>query len=321
MDALRRWFFENRRVLPWRNNPSPYEVWVSEVMLQQTQVSVVVPYFKRWMERFPSISALALSDLDVVIKYWEGLGYYSRARNLHAGAKYLLEHHGGEMTKEALDHVKGIGPYTKGAILSFAFKEKAPALDGNVMRVVTRLFAIEGEVEKTATKREVHMKVEKLLDVKEPFVVMEALIELGALVCIKNPRCDQCPLTNVCLGKGKNLPNKRKKVPITKLEKHVAVICFEDFTLVRKKEAGVMEGLWEFPLYEEVKMLELCKSLALQPVKHSYTRYEATLFPVVYSIDKMVHVQGYTWIKEEKLKELPFSSGHRRILCGAFSSV
>ncbi|MCH9614601.1 MAG: Adenine DNA glycosylase [Chlamydiia bacterium] len=313
MDTLKHWFFKNRRVLPWRNDPSPYEVWVSEVMLQQTQVSVVVPYFKRWMTLFPSVRALAKAELDAVIKCWEGLGYYSRARNLHAGAKYLLEHHGGEMTEEALDSVKGVGPYTRGAILSFAFKQKAAAVDGNVIRVISRLYNIEEDVGLTSTKKEITAHVEALLNVKEPFVVMEALIELGALVCTKSPKCDLCPLKDTCLGKGKNLPNKRQRVPVTKLQKRVAIVRFAGFTLVQKKDAGVMQGLWEFPLFEEVKMLRLCESLALQPVKHTYTRYHATLFPTVYRAFEKEEVPGYIWMPETSLEKLPFSAGHRRI--------
>ncbi|NRA90187.1 MAG: A/G-specific adenine glycosylase, partial [Simkaniaceae bacterium] len=138
--AIRKWFFKNRRNLPWRENPSPYEVWVSEIMLQQTQVSVVVPYFERWMNIFPTIEKLAGAPLEKVIKAWEGLGYYSRARNLHEGAKYLMEENGGELPSSAaeLEKVKGIGPYTVGAILSFAYKQKRAAVDGNVLRVLAR---------------------------------------------------------------------------------------------------------------------------------------------------------------------------------------
>ena len=154
---LKKWFLSNRRPLPWRENPSPYEVWVSEVMLQQTQVGVVIPYFKRWMQTFPTISTLARAPIEQVIKLWEGLGYYSRARNLHAGARYLLEFHGAELPDDpvALSRVKGVGPYTRGAILSFAFKQRAAAVDGNVLRVMARLLGIEEEVDKGEVKRQI----------------------------------------------------------------------------------------------------------------------------------------------------------------------
>src|SRR3990167_4180187 len=146
-ESLKRWFFINRRILPWRENPSPYEVWVSEVMLQQTRVSVVIPYFNRWMKHFPTISDLAKASIEAIIKVWEGLGYYSRARNLHEGAKYLLQFHAGELpdSPEHLKKVRGLGPYTIGAIRSFAFKQKAAAIDGNVLRVIARYFSIMEE--------------------------------------------------------------------------------------------------------------------------------------------------------------------------------
>lgn len=152
---LKHWFEENKRNFPWRGKPSPYAVWVSEVMLQQTQASVVVPYFERWIVRFPSIEVLASASIEEVIKLWEGLGYYSRARSLHEGAKFLVEHHNGTLPSDpiALAKVKGLGPYTIGAILSFAFHQKAAAIDGNVTRVMSRFFLHRAEHSSSFTSK------------------------------------------------------------------------------------------------------------------------------------------------------------------------
>lgn len=311
---LRRWFYRNRRDLPWRMNPSPYEVWVSEVMLQQTQVSVVIPYFKRWMEKFPSVEALAGADMDEVIKAWEGLGYYSRARNLVRGAQYLVEKRGGEVPEVGLSEVPGIGPYTEGAILSFAFRKKAVAVDGNVLRVISRLFRIEEEIETAGAKRRVGEAVWGLLGDDEPWVVMEALIELGALVCQKRPKCEECPLGDVCLGRGMDLPRKKKRVGVTLLEKKIAVVESRMGILVGKRGKGVMEDLWEFPERHEVEHLGLDGGKGMEKVQHSFTRYRATLFPERFWLDKGEDVANYEWIPKEELLRLPFSSGHRQIL-------
>lgn len=336
-EQLKSWFFSCRRLLPWRENPSPYAVWVSEVMLQQTQVSVVIPYFQRWMDRFPSISALAAAPLESVIKLWEGLGYYSRARHLHEGARYLTEHHGGKLPSDpaALKKVKGLGPYTVGAILSFAFKEKAAAVDGNVLRTLARYYAIEEEVDKPFTRKLIEQKVLEFLPDLEPWVAMEALIELGALVCQKTPKCEACPLAATCLAKQQNkekeLPRKGKKIPTTKLHRLVTIIESDGAVLVKKGEKGkVMADLWEFPYVEiskketEEKVLHaLAESLfnlplnyhqPLPEVAHGFTRYRAFLYPHHWHSEEQFPVSSYGWVLRKELKNLPFSSGHRKIL-------
>lgn len=215
--SLKRWFQSTKRDLPWRCSPSPYVVWIAEIMLQQTQVSVVEPYFLRWMQQFPSIATLARATREEVIKAWEGLGYYSRARHIHAAAQYLMEKHEGKLPsrREDLEKVKGLGPYTVGAILSFAFHQKAAAVDGNVIRVLSRYFCVEDDVGKSGTKKQIWELAEKLLPDHEPWVVVEGLIELGATVCLKRPKCAECPINKSCLGfrEGKqfSLPKKEKK--------------------------------------------------------------------------------------------------------------
>jgi A/G-specific adenine glycosylase len=212
MRELNSWFLENRRELPWRIDPTPYRVWISEVMLQQTRASVVIPYFERWMTLFPDVAALAAAPIERVIKTWEGLGYYSRARNLHRGAQQMVESFGGEVPsdREALMSIKGLGPYTIGAILSFGFQKRAAAVDGNVTRVLARYFSIEENVGRQSVKRLIGEKAEAILDEREPWVTAEALIELGATVCTPKPFCELCPLQKSCLGKDKaeSLPIK-----------------------------------------------------------------------------------------------------------------
>ncbi|MCB1110162.1 MAG: A/G-specific adenine glycosylase [Chlamydiia bacterium] len=325
-EALREWFFLNRRALPWRENPSPYEVWVSEVMLQQTQVSVVVPYFKRWMTLFPTIRALAEAPLEKVIKTWEGLGYYSRARNLHEGARYLTQTHGGELpsTYEDLKKVKGLGPYTIGAILSFAFKQREAAVDGNVLRVLSRFYGIHKPIDQGKVQKEIREKCQALLPKEEPWIIMEALIELGALVCQKRAKCDLCPVHKKCVaaqsGQAALLPLKERRAETIHLHRDVAVIISKNSLLIRKGVQGkVMADLAEFPYFDRGTSIEKALNLPLTPicplpeVTHGFTRYKAFLYPHLYrSIEK--EVKEYEWVPFEEIKQLPFSSGHRKVL-------
>ena len=325
---LKEWFFLNRRLLPWRENPSPYKVWVSEVMLQQTQVSVVIPYFQRWMETFPTIRSLSETPIEKVIKVWEGLGYYSRVRNLHQGALYLTEHYGGELpaTYDALKKVKGLGPYTIGAILSFAFKQKASAVDGNVLRVMARYYCIEESIDKSKTRKQIEELTQAFLPDREAWIVMEALIELGALICQKKPQCSTCPLKEGCSAyrecKEALLPNKRKRAETIHLHRVVAVIHTGSEVLVRKGETGkIMEDLWEFPYFDQGVDIEKALGLPLKlkqklpQVTHGFTRYKAFLYPELFHA-KRKEIEGFHWIPYKDLVNLPFSSGHRRILNG-----
>lgn len=332
IEGLKRWFQENKRDLPWRVHCSPYAVWISEVMLQQTQVAVVIDYFHRWMERFPTLLSLAKAPLSDVIKLWEGLGYYSRARMLHTAAQQILQNYQGELPdkREELATIKGIGPYTQGAILSFAFHQKAPAVDGNVKRVISRLFQIEEDISKAQTLEKIQLFVERLLPDAEPWIVMEALIELGAVICQKKPKCHVCPLRKGCLGfqngKAEHLPVKAKKQGSTLLIRHVAVICHQQKFLVFKGAPGkVMADLYEFPYFEVEEAPsqgEIEKWLGslidlidpMQEVRHTFTRYRVRLFPSRWESLNKVDLAGYEWVEKKDLFKLPFSSGHRRIL-------
>ena len=327
--------------MPWREDPTPYAVWVSEVMLQQTQVSVVVPYFERWMAQFPTIQALAQAPLEAVIKAWEGLGYYSRARNLHAGAQYVLEHHQGKLPDcpDALHKIKGLGEYTVGAIRAFAFRKKAAAVDGNVLRVISRYDCIEKDITRVPTRRRVAERVIDLLPDEAPWEVTEALIELGATVCSKQPKCHECPLQRGCAahreGRQGELPIKRKAAAITPLYRTVAVIKHRDSYLVTRGEQGkVMADLYEFPYWETepagLSAEELATAIAqrytingsviqlLPTVEHGFTRYRVTLTPFMISTSTSHQSTPTTadgeWVTLKEMQQLPFSSGHRRIL-------
>lgn len=334
MRKLHAWFEENRREFPWREDPSPYRVWISEVMLQQTRASVVIPYFERWMALFPNVEGLAAAPIEKVIKAWEGLGYYSRARNLHAGAQQIVEQFGGQIPseREALASIRGLGPYTVGAILSFGFRKRAAAIDGNVMRVLTRYLCIEENISKQATKRKIALAAEGLLDVHQPWVTMEALIELGATICTPKPKCDACPLNHDCLGRlrAESLPIKNGEKETIQLKRAVVLLEFEGKVLVRKGEKGkVMADLYEFPYFEmgdeiwtqkevEVAVLRtfsftVKKYIKLDPVTHTFTRYKAHLYPSRLQVQQAKEIKGYEWVSWDKIEELPFSSGHRRI--------
>ncbi len=318
IDELKAWFLEVKRDFPWRENPSPYEVWVSEIMLQQTQASVVIPYFLHWMREFPDIESLAAAPIEKVIKAWEGLGYYSRARNMHEGAKYIVECFGGRVPgkEEELKKIKGLGPYTIGAILSFAFHKKKAAVDANVHRVISRYFLSEKRVPELT---------EGILPDREPHVVMEALIELGALVCKKRPECFVCPLKEKCLARAKEMtemiPTPKDKKKTIVLLRHIAILRFDKHVLVRKEKRGkVMADLYEFPYFEQkidqsqLFGLNVVYGGDLPKVTHTFTKYRAHLYPSIWQVKAGEPVDGYEWILWDELKKLPFSSGHRKIL-------
>ncbi|MBS0624714.1 MAG: A/G-specific adenine glycosylase [Verrucomicrobia bacterium] len=328
---LHAWFLAHKRDFPWRQEKTPYRVWISEIMLQQTRASVVVPYFQRWMALFPTVKALAAASQDLVLKAWEGLGYYSRARNLHAAAQQIVSDYEGEIpdSAEKLASIRGIGPYTVGAILSFGFQKRAAAVDGNVARVMTRYFLVEEDISKAKVKRKIAELAENFLDHKEPWVTAEALIELGASLCSPKPRCEDCPLQSGCqglkAGKMESLPIKPVPPMVTELIRSVFIIEAEGAVLVRKGESGkVMADLYEFPYFEQDegaahKILKDRWGIEgnlkkLGAVKHSFTRFSATLFPYKISIESRRLVPGYIWVEVERLTQIPFSSGHRKIL-------
>ncbi len=320
IDALQEWFRMNARKLPWREDCTPYRVWVSEVMLQQTQAVVVIPYFHRWMQKFPVIESLALASKEEVLKMWEGLGYYSRALRLYEGAQWLVRNRNGNLpeTRKSLEEIPGIGPYTAGAILSFAFKKKAAAIDGNVLRVLTRFYAIEDCISKLLTHRRVGELLDVHLERRSPFVTMEALIELGALHCKKEPECHLCPIKKGCkafaLGKVSEFPKRKKRDKIVKLTRIALIYQYKDLFLVHRVEgARVMSGLYEFYSSEKIDSLPK-RAYPLDKVVHSYTKYRVTISPYLCPLQHKMNLSGYKWLDQESLLKLPFSAGHRKIL-------
>jgi A/G-specific adenine glycosylase len=334
MEQVSIWFLKNQRNLPWREGKDPYSVLVSEVMLQQTRAVVVIPYFRRWMSRFPTLVALSEATEVEVVKLWEGLGYYSRARNLLELAKTVVSQYEGKLPNslEELLKLKGLGPYTAGAILSFGFYQKAVALDGNVERVIARFVGFKKEVKKHG--KELRQIVYDFLPDKEPYITMEGLIELGATICAKKPLCNLCPLSKSCLaykmGMQEILPILPERKPITELFRFVACILHQDQYLVKQGEKGkLMEGLFEFPYIDIAKDFilsesqnELEKSLDLPltliaPLpreKHHFTRFKANLIPFHFRTSQKKSIPGYTWLHKNDLNDHPFSSGHLRIL-------
>jgi A/G-specific adenine glycosylase len=322
---LKNWFKEVKRSFPWRENRSAYSVLVSEIMLQQTLAEVVVPYYTKWMEKIPTLHALSKTPLEEVIKLWEGLGYYSRAKNLQKAAVEIELRFKGEVprTYEELISIKGIGPYTAGAILSFAYRQKAVALDGNVQRVLTRFLGLEDDLSESKTVPKLQKILKENLPEEEPWVVSEALIELGATVCKKKAHCAFCPLRRECqayrLNLQDTLPKKTKKQKVEVLERDVAVFIYGNEVLIKKQPEGkVMGGLYEFFYQEKGASLpdefSIEEQIKLPDQKHTFTKYRVFLFPTLFKLREKPLLEGYEWVEKERLHKLPFSSGHRKIL-------
>ncbi|MHA0856456.1 A/G-specific adenine glycosylase [Paenibacillus sp. CMAA1364] len=258
-EHLLEWYLENRRDLPWRRHSNPYYIWISEIMLQQTRVDTVIPYFNRFIERFPTIADLANAPEQDVLKCWEGLGYYSRARNLQYAAQQVLDLHGGQVPsdKESVLALKGVGPYTSGAILSIAYNQPEPAVDGNVMRVLSRYFLIEEDIMKGSTRTLMERLVVDLIPEGQASHFNQALMELGALVCTpKSPYCLTCPVMEHCdariAGKELELPIKSKSKPPRPEQRIVGLIEGKGIhagrILIRQRpESGLLARMWELP--------------------------------------------------------------------------
>ncbi|MCR5791401.1 MAG: A/G-specific adenine glycosylase [Lachnospiraceae bacterium] len=253
---LTGWYSINARPLPWREAPSPYHVWLSEIMLQQTRIEAVIPYYHRFLSAFPDIASLAAAEEDSVLKLWQGLGYYSRARNLHRAAGQIMTEHGGVFpdSYEKIKKLAGIGEYTAGAIASIAFGIPVPAVDGNVLRVLSRLLCDERDVLLPETKKAVTGELLEIMPKKEPGIFNEALMELGETVCLPNgiPLCQECPLRNDCLackeGRESSLPVRTAK-KTRRIEKRVVFLIRngDRFVLHKREKKGLLAGLWELP--------------------------------------------------------------------------
>ena len=277
---LLTWYKEHARVLPWREEPTPYRVWVSEIMLQQTRVEAVKPYFERFLTALPTIEALAECEEDRLLKLWEGLGYYNRVRNMQKAAQQIVEEYGGEMPAdyEKILALPGIGSYTAGAISSFAFGMAKPAVDGNVLRVLSRLQKSYADIMKQSVRREMEAQVEAAIPAEHAGDFNQALIEIGAIVCVPNgaPKCGECPLRALCeahaAGVEQELP---KKTPpkSRKIEERTVLVLLSDrqAALRKRPKKGLLAGLYELPNLEghlsQEEALEYVKRLELSPIR------------------------------------------------------
>lgn len=264
--ALLSWFSRIKRVLPWRTPiRDPYHVWVSEIMLQQTQVKTVIPYYERFLTAYPTVQALAAAPLDDVLKFWEGLGYYSRCRNLHKGACYVVEQCQGRVPSEpgAILAVPGIGPYTAGAILSIAYDVPEPAVDGNVMRVLARYLALAEDIAKPATRQYLEVVTRQLMCPEQPGNFTEAMMELGALTCTpRQPDCPACPLQATCVALGQGNPEaypvktKAKGPRLTPMAVGLLQQPNGRYLLIQQPAQGIFARLWCFPFVEVTEVAE-----------------------------------------------------------------
>ncbi|MEZ4224876.1 MAG: A/G-specific adenine glycosylase [Polyangiaceae bacterium] len=302
---LLRWYDASARDLPWRSG-NPYAVWVSEIMLQQTQVSTVLPYFRAWMKRFPSVHALARASEADVLHAWQGLGYYSRARNLQRGAVWLLRENHGRLPESAeqLRRLPGVGPYTAGAIASIAFGERTPVVDGNVSRVLARIFAIPGHVDQPAHVKQIWRLAESLVPARRPGDFNQALMELGALRCRpERPLCDGCPMAQLCEARRSDSVDrygrKRPRPAPTAVRMVAAIVERADRVALVRLGAGAPRwaGMWQFPCVElqaresalrgaERASASLIGLRAhareeLDAIAHAVTRYAVRLTPVL----------------------------------------
>ncbi len=329
-ERLLFWFDGAKRELPWRETKprNPYHVWVSEIMLQQTRTEAVKPYFHSWMELFPTIEALADADEADVLHQWQGLGYYSRARNLHKAARILKENYGSAMPK-TLAEVKalpGIGDYTAGAILSMAYGQREAAIDGNVLRVYARLYSVEEDILKSAGKKKISSLVEETLPSRAGDF-NEALMDLGADICIpKHPRCEACPISFACQalknGNAESLPYRTPKKPQQEFAAACAICIRGGKVLLHlRPPKGMLASMWEFPMALSVgaedarkEIEKVLRGKALQDLWHySHTFTHRIWHMTAYEMESFAVPDEYRWFTPEEYKKIPLAGPHARL--------
>ncbi len=346
MQALRKtllqWYRANRRQLPWRETADPYRIWVSEVMLQQTQVATVIPYYHRFVAAFPDVRHLACAQEQAVLKLWEGLGYYARARNLHRAAGEVQRLYGGEIPESLAEFRKlpGVGDYIAAAVLSIAFQRPHAVLDGNVKRVLARLQVLDLPVDQPAAHRRFQALAQEMLDTRLPGEFNQAVMELGALVCTpRQPDCGRCPLAAACsafkTGRVAEYPKRRQ--PRSVPEHHIAVgVVRRDGRLLitRRKSEGLLGGLWEFPggkvkmgegaadacvreIAEEVN-LQVQVQAFLTRVKHAYTHFRIRMDVFTCRwVAGEVRLNGpvdYRWVRPTEIDAYPFPRANTKFI-------
>ncbi|MEW6402376.1 MAG: A/G-specific adenine glycosylase [Chloroflexota bacterium] len=336
---LLTWYHQNKRTLPWRYHPDPYAVWASEIMLQQTRVEAVIPYFEKWMRRFPTIAALAKADEQDVLNAWEGLGYYSRARNLHKAAKLVAEKYGGELPRDLneLRGLPGIGRYTVGAIASMAFGMDEPTLDGNLRRVFARLFDVTEPADSPAGEKILWGLAAKHLPKGQAGDYNQALMDLGATICLpRNPRCLSCPLKKICKARIAGIQEQRPVLKPKKETPHyvhaagvvVAQIANLRYVLLAKRPStGLLANMWEFPngrvdgdpargLVKALKNgygLKVRRKEALGNVQHGYTHFRVTVHAFRCEPLSVPQSENLKWVAVTELEEYPMGKIDRQI--------
>lgn len=307
---LVEWFLREHRDLPWRHTKDPYKIWISEVMLQQTRVDTVIPYYNRFIEKYPTIQDLAGAPQEELLKMWEGLGYYSRARNLQAGVQEVSENYGGTVpnNRNEISKLKGVGPYTAGAILSIAYGVPEHAVDGNVMRVLSRVLNIDADIALPKTKKIFEEAVMFLIDEENPSAFNQGLMELGALVCTPtSPKCLLCPVRENCCafqtGEPEKLPVKTKKVKTKEIHYKVFVAVDKRgrYVLEKRQEQGLLANMWQFPMIEQKD-----QQVAFETFKN---QYDVDLVDGMLNIASFKHVFSHlVWHIEAYLVEIVDSS-------------
>jgi len=327
---LIRWFRKNKRDLPWRKNRTSYSVWISEIMLQQTTVKAVIPFYEKWMKRFPDVRSVAKASEQEILRMWEGLGYYTRAKNILKAAKIISAQFQGQFPDDYRDVIKlpGIGPYTAGAILSIAFQKLYPVMDANVRRVGRRILGLVSWDKKK--EQELLNFLKGMIPQKNPGEFNEGIMELGQTVCIaERPLCDKCPLTKFCIGFKKNIqdliPGKATR-KITEKKTFLALIVSQGKLLIVKRNKGLLKDIWGFPEFQEqgqiasfikkeggVDFAEIGK---LKARVHHYTKFRDELSPFVYRVKKPFgrNTGNRRWVAFKDLENYPFPSIYRKIL-------
>ena len=341
---LLNWWDGGHADLPWRGTKDPYAIWVSEIMLQQTQIATVIPYYERWLGQLPMVADLATASLAEVLKLWEGLGYYSRARNMHAAAQMVMTDWNGRFptTAAELQKLKGIGRYTAGAIASIAFDEQVAVLDGNVIRVLSRLTDLSDDVTQTATKKQLWLLAESLVPAERPGDYNQAIMELGQQVCLpKKPSCLLCPLSELCLARQRGTQLERPVKPPRKRTPHYDVVAGiiwhkdgERFLIAQRPLDGLLGGLWEFPggkqeageTLAEALVREIMEELGIMIevgqfqtlVKHAYTHFRITLHAFharhVSGQPQHIGVTDHAWVTLTDLAPYAFAVTDRKII-------
>lgn len=337
------WYSKNRRQMPWRETSDPYKIWISEIMLQQTRVDTVIPYYERFLKRFPTVDKLASADQQTVLKLWEGLGYYSRARNMHYAAKQIVSDYKSTFpgTYAGLLKLKGVGPYTAAAISSIAFNRKQAVVDGNVIRVLSRYFGIKDDVRRSAVKKQIQKLADSIIPEDSPGDFNQAMMELGATVCTPSkPQCESCPVSTQCIAyqsaETEIIPYKspKKKIPHHQIAVGMITNRSDELLIALRPNDAMLGGLWEFPggkqesdesLKQTVRR-ELFEELGVKvnvadkfmDLKHAYSHFKITLHAYWCSIEEGTPKPNSSvklnWVTLNEIEQYPFPKANKVLI-------